>query len=448
MLAALLGGGGIAETGCATETADDAIAGDENELGASATAAGIKTGSLEEEGVLLLVNDRAVTVDVLKARTKLTSAVATSIVAFRTTPEGAPRWFSTIDEIDALPSTGTVAFQRLVLDAKESGYTEAPGFDAATLARIAIPENLGRPPTASDVVVEAGFDGKPAAEAALLVRSRLTNTVAPTYDRLVAETIEGTHKAFTLAVGNLFAQGSPHAAFARSLDAETITMLGMMSAVKPTILLAEKGGQKTYYARGASGRYEAIDAPSYAVIMRAKIRLATTAANDPGPGVRVFYPAWSAKVLSGATPAKDAGAPSDAAASKDAGPAMDAAPAQDAGAASDAGPGVTDAGVVSDGGGSADLDAGSGSTNAPSGTSLPSVEEQPPAEESTPDPVAERSEDDVSSAAPRTPGTVAPETNGSASAGGCAAAPRSAGNGSCALVLGLALAASLRRRRR
>lgn len=109
------------------------------------------------------------------------------------------------------------------------------------------------------------------------------------------------HKAFTLAVGNLFAQGSPHATFAKSLGADKLTLLGTMSALNPTILVAEKAGETSYYARGASGRYEPIATPKYPVIMRAKIRLETGAANDPGQGVRVFYPAWSAKVLAGPT---------------------------------------------------------------------------------------------------------------------------------------------------
>jgi hypothetical protein len=35
--------------------------------------------------------------------------------------------------------------------------------------------------------------------------------------------------------------------------------------------------------------------------MRARIRMETGAVNDPGQGVRIFYPAWSAKVLTGPT---------------------------------------------------------------------------------------------------------------------------------------------------
>jgi hypothetical protein len=264
-------------------------------------AGGIAAGSPEEEGVLLLVNDRAVTADVLVTRTQLPSELANAIVAFRTDASGKPRWFATVDEIDALPSADASAFAHLVADAKGSGYTEAPGFDPPTLAKITVPPNLGHAPTSADVTVEAGFDGKPAAEAEALVASRLTNTVDSSNTRFETQTIADGHKAFTLAVGNLFAQGSPPAAYATSLGADTLTMWGTMSAVHPTILVAVKAGVTTYHARGETGAYEVIDAPTYPVIMRARIRLGTGAADDPGQGVRVFYPAWSAKVLAAPT---------------------------------------------------------------------------------------------------------------------------------------------------
>lgn len=295
---------GIAAMGCAADAGDgddEDIAEVEGEIGASPKSAGIKAGSADEEGVLLLVNDRSVTLEVLKARTKVTASVAKSIIAFRTGADGAPRWFSTVDEIDALPLTGKATFQRLVADAKASGYTETAGFDPPTLAKISVPPNLGRPPTSNDVTVEAGFDGKPAAEAGVIVRNRLTNTVDASNERFVGKTIADNHKAFTLAIGNLFAQGSPHATFAKGLAADELTLLGTMSALNPTILVAKKAGVTSYYARGTSGRYEAIAQPKYPVIMRAKIRLETGAADDPGQGVRVFYPAWSAKVLTGPT---------------------------------------------------------------------------------------------------------------------------------------------------
>lgn len=298
----MVGLGSLAMAGCAADTgADDEVGEADGELGASPKSAGIAAGSADEEGVLLLVNDRAVTEATLKTRTKLTAAVAKSIAAFRTGPDGKPRWFASIDEIDKLPATGKVVFQRLVADAKANGYTEAPGFDAPDQVRISIPSNLGRPPTSNDVTVEEGFDGRSPAEASVIVRGRLTNTVDASNESFVKKTITDNHKAFTLAANNLLAVISPHGIFARTLGADRLTLMGTMSAINPTYLVAEKAGVTTYYARGASGRYEPIAKPSYPVIMRARIRVQTGAPNDPGPGIRVTYPAWSAKVLVGPT---------------------------------------------------------------------------------------------------------------------------------------------------
>jgi hypothetical protein len=294
--------GSVAMGGCAADTSDgDEVGEADGELGASPKAAGIAAGSADEEGVLLLVNDRAVDESTLTTRTKLSAGVAKSIVSFRTTSDGKPRWFSSIDEIDKLPATTKPVFQRLVADATASGYTEAPGFDSALLAKIAIPPNLGRPPTANDVTVEAGFDGKSPAEVAVIVRGRLTNTVDSSNESFVHRTIVDNHKAFTLAANNFFAAVSGHAIFALALKADRLTLLGTMSSVMPTILMAEKAGVTSYYARGASGRYEPIAQPKYPVIMRARIRIYAGLPNDPGAGIRITYPAWSAKVLSGPT---------------------------------------------------------------------------------------------------------------------------------------------------
>jgi hypothetical protein len=278
--------------GCGAGSGDDGLGQTEGELGA--TAAGIAAGSHEAEGVVLLVNDRAVTASVLETRTGLDANVAEAIVAFRTASDGSPRWFSSIDEVDALPSTNEAVFRRLVDDARAQGYVEAPGFDPPTSARLSVPDDLGRPPTSADVTVEAGFDGKSPDEVLALVRGRLTNTVDTSNERFVAQTIRDTHKAFTIAVGNLFASGSPPAAFVRSLGADKLVMLGTMSALHPTIIVAEKAGVTSYYARGASGGYEPIAPPHYPIIMRCGVAL------EP-QGVRVFYPPWSAKVLSGPT---------------------------------------------------------------------------------------------------------------------------------------------------
>jgi len=273
--------------GCgAPSSGDDGIASQEGNLGESA---------LDDEGVLLLVDDRAVSEATFVDRTKLSADVAHEIVLFRTGADGKPRWFSSMDEIHALPNTEPSTFERLAADARANGYTEKPGFDVPAL-RLSVPDNLGHPPTSADVVVEAGFDGKTPDEVVAIVRGRITNVVDPSNERFVEATIRDNHKAFTLAVNNMFAPGSPHAAFASALGATSLTMLGTMSSVTPTILRAETNGTTTYYARGGSGRYEALATPpKYPVIMRAKLSL-----GGPG-GVRVFYPAWSAKVLAGPT---------------------------------------------------------------------------------------------------------------------------------------------------
>lgn len=280
--------------GCAADVPDDeSVEAQEGELGRTPKSAGIKAGSLEEEGVLLLANDRAVDAATLTSRTRVTSGVAKAIVAFRTDAEGKPRWFSNIDEIDAIPRTGKSTFLRLVEDARANGYVEAPGFDAPAY-RLTIPDHLGRPPTSADVTVEAGFDGKTPEEVRSIVLSRLTNTVHESNRRFIDKTVLDAHKAFTIGVSNLFAPGSPYAAWIGALGAEKITVLGTTSAVMPAYIKVEADGQVGYVTRGASGAYEAIQEPRYPVIMRARVSL------QPA-GVRVFYPAWSAKVLTGPT---------------------------------------------------------------------------------------------------------------------------------------------------
>lgn len=277
-----------AVSGCAGESADDdAAAAQEGEIGAR--EAGIAKGSLEEEGVLLLVNDRDVGEDKLRTRANVSAGFAAALVGHRKAADGTPRWFSSIDELDALPSSDRVGFERLLTDARANGYVEAPGFDAPAF-RLVVPDNLGRPPTHADVIVEAGFDGRTPDEVVKLVRGRITNTVYESNERFVAETIRENHKAFTLAINNMYVEGSPHLTFAHALAADSLTMLGTMSGINRTILEAKKGGVTTYYARGASGGYEPMPtAPKYPVIMRARLKLPSRRVQ---PGVRVFYPAW------------------------------------------------------------------------------------------------------------------------------------------------------------
>lgn len=278
--------------GCTESLATEPVGSpDESALRSSADETGIAPGSLEEEGVLLLVNDRAVDETTLAVRTGLSQVLADAIVAGRKNPDGSPRWFSSISAINDLPDSDRAAFESLVVDANANGYIELPGFDPPTAARLSVRDGLRRPPTSRDVTVEAGFDGKTPDEVVTLVKSRLTNALDDRNDQFVTDTITATHKAFTIAVGNVFATG-PTQTFVGGLQADSVTMLGVMSVIRPTILMTTKAGKTQYYARGTTGEYEAIAPPSYAIAMRARIALQPQ-------GVRVFYPAWASRGLAG-----------------------------------------------------------------------------------------------------------------------------------------------------
>src|SRR6478735_7497633 len=89
--------------GCASPASEHASS---SESAIGETEAGIAEGSIEAEGVLLLVNDRSTTTtDILNKRAGLDISVAQSIVAARTDATGKPRWFKTIADVAAIPGT-------------------------------------------------------------------------------------------------------------------------------------------------------------------------------------------------------------------------------------------------------------------------------------------------------------------------------------------------------
>jgi hypothetical protein len=278
----------------AADDDDDKASVQEGELGAEPRAAGIAEGSLDEEGVLVAVDDPKTTASELETRAKLPSGVAAAITDFRA---GGARFFESIDEIDALPGTDAEAFRKLATYARDTGATEAAGFDALDKVRMKIRDGHTARPTSADIEIEAAFDGRSPDEVRSLVRRRLRGTIHMSNERFVDTTIEGTLHAFTIAANNLFADGSPHARFARGLEADRLTLVGTMSAVNPTFLVAEKAGATRWYVR-TSGEYVAVAAPKYPVVMRARIRLGGA---EVAPGIRVFYPSWKAKVLAGPT---------------------------------------------------------------------------------------------------------------------------------------------------
>jgi hypothetical protein len=280
--------------GCAASSSERTDV-SEGELGSDISNAGITENSIEGDGVLLLVNDRTVTAQTFEQKAAMPPDVAQAMVAYHTNIDGSPRWFSDLDQLDGIPGTNTTIFKALLGEATTDGYTEAPGFDPPTFADIELPPGMA--PTADNVQVNKGFDGKTPNEAFAIVKSHILNKVAPQNDTFVETTIKTNHKAFTLAVGNLFAQASPYVAWLDTLDADRITMLGTISAVNPTVIMVEKAGKPTaYFARGDSNAYESFDWPhyKYPILMRARIRRTS----DPaGQGVRIYYPPLVAKVL-------------------------------------------------------------------------------------------------------------------------------------------------------
>ncbi len=263
----------------------------ESALGASPQGAGIAEGSREAEGVVIAANDRAVSVNRWMNDAKLDSNVADAIVKARIGADGKPRWFPTVDAIDALPDTDTSFFVKLLAFARAGGYVEGDGFEPPMQSKLLVPSNLGRPPTSEDVTVETGFDGRSPAEVETLVRGRLTNTVDPARERFVGETIRGTQKSFTIAISNLFASSSRDVQFLAGLGANEVTVLGVASHVNRTFLVVSVSGSPAYYVRGPTGAYVSTPVPKYSPLMRARVRLGGQ------PGVRIFYPSWSSPRL-------------------------------------------------------------------------------------------------------------------------------------------------------
>lgn len=284
--------------GCASSAGDHASS-SESAIGETESEAGIAEGSIEAEGVLLLVNDRSTTTtDILNKRAGVDVSVAQAIVDYRTSA-GKPRWFKTIAEIDALPGTTKEVFAQLLADARANGYVDEGNFDPPTLADIAIPEDVLITPTFDTVQVNAGFDGMSPDDVVRLVRNRVPNEIYRANEQFLLKTIRTTHKSFTLGIGNLFVQNAPFASWLRGLQADEITLLGTMSAIHPTVLKTKKDGVETYWFRNAQG-YESVNWATYhyPIIMRAHVRLET----DPaGQGVRIYYPACPMKALEGPT---------------------------------------------------------------------------------------------------------------------------------------------------
>lgn len=279
---------GLFATGC---SADAAVEDESSSSALESLPGGITDESIDAEGARILANDRNVTWQTLATSATLPRQAAEAIVAHRSDASGAPRWFTSLTEVLALPEVGESDVRALVLYGVANGYAEKRGFEVPNMARLSMERAQPRP-SERDITVEAGFDGKAPDEVVDLVRARLTNVVHQQNESFVRKTIRDNHKAFTIAAWNMLgARGSPPADFANNLQADKLTMMGTMSSMMPVYVVAERGGQTSYYARGERGTYQELpSAPKYPVIMRARLRLAPA-------GIRVFYPEWSAPVL-------------------------------------------------------------------------------------------------------------------------------------------------------
>jgi hypothetical protein len=186
-----------------------------------------------------------------------------------------------------------------------ASVTAAPGWKVSRPPRdpfkppafeVVIPPNLGHKPTSQDVRVKKGFDGLTPSQVTSAVVSHLKSPLADINRTFVTAHIPQIHKAFTMAVNNLFVAGSPNKAFIDGVLARhDITVLGSMTSSQPAVIKATRPGiaAPLYYAKDARGEFVQVPEPRF-VVMSAAIR------RSPA-GVAVTYPDWTCAALSGPT---------------------------------------------------------------------------------------------------------------------------------------------------
>lgn len=286
---------GLVATGCSA-AADDALVddlGESEDLVTGKDTAGIVAGSPEEAAILLVANDRALDATALKATVKITATASKSLLAYRAGPTPAADddgWFLSLAELDKQRGTTKTFYTRVTTYAKAHGYVDSGALVAPDRAALEVPDNLGRPPTSNDVRVVKGFDGLTPEQAYAVSRGRSTNYIHPQNERLVSETFAFSHKAFTIALGNFFAEDSPPQRFVRGLGASKVVLLGLLRQLTPVAIEATFPDGRVEYYMKKSVDYERVDKPTQRVLMRSPISL------EPF-GVRVFYPAWGSTNL-------------------------------------------------------------------------------------------------------------------------------------------------------
>jgi hypothetical protein len=149
-------------------------------------------------------------------------------------------------------------------------------------------------PTSENVRVVHDFSGMTPTEALNLVLSRQQEALHSENERFVSEIILQTHKAWTLALNNVFVLSpNPARTFteAQLASGARVTFIGVMSAVNPVWARVETNNSVQWFVN-KSGRYESQTVPSYHVLFEAEVRY------SPEAGIKINHPNWSDPRLS------------------------------------------------------------------------------------------------------------------------------------------------------
>lgn len=164
---------------------------------------------------------------------------------------------------------------------------------AAPTPNISLPPNLGRPPTAKDLVIKRTFDGLTPEAARDTIVQNCKTKVAPENQKLVSTTAADRVRDMQTALNNVFTENTPNRRFLESFGKDAqVAVLGTMSSMNPITYEVKLPRQEPqYFQRDWSGRFNPVKRPPL-VVMEAKVRL------NP-MGIAMQYPAWQNKPLSG-----------------------------------------------------------------------------------------------------------------------------------------------------
>ncbi len=158
---------------------------------------------------------------------------------------------------------------------------------------IRLPPNLGRPPTANDLIINRTFDGLTPQAAADKVKSSFHGTVAPQNQNLVDTTVAARVRDMQVALNNVFTAGTPNRKFLESKLPADLAVLGSMSGSNPVVYQVTQPGKKPqYFTKDWSGNFTELAKPPIQVVMQGKLTL------DP-VGLQMSYPEWANKGLAG-----------------------------------------------------------------------------------------------------------------------------------------------------